>query len=1440
MTRSAIFTILFLMVFLVADIQTSLATEPSMADYTSYPIFMAESVKPNILIILDNSGSMNFCAYGDWPGDGGLVTTDPYSGPGYAGTIDVRVRQSSDDAEERVSDGHSYTWSNDLDLAYETATGYGDMLDGVRFQDVEIPQGATITSAYIEFNAYADSAAAVSGATLTFHGQDVDNAPTFSGISRDISGRTYTAASVNWEVPQWTRDKYYQSSDLSSIVQEIVNRSGWSSGNAMVFKISSSSGENARRQARSYESSTSRAPLLHIEYTPAKATSYYGYFDPSAQYTYSNNRFERDPNGKWNGNWLNWLAMRRIDIARKVLVGGLATSRLGGGSTTLIGDEHSAQPNRYYIKNFNNSQSAINQGIVVSPYTDQTKNYYYGIRNGYIYVDDDSDPFSPGYIDRFSIKVKKDEAEEPDDFLNGNIAGILQRVADKARWGLEFFNTSEGGKVYSSVGGNLINLITNIENKKADTWTPLAEAFYEGVRYFQQVSPYYYNGDYTVNSSNDPYYWQDLHDFVPCEKSFILLITDGESTQDLNIPSNIRDYDEDGNDPGSYSMGGSDYLDDVSLWAHTNDLRPDLEGTQNITLYTVFAFGSGSRLLKDAAKNGAFIDKDGDNRPSLADEWDRNGDGIPDTYFQAPNGYELESQILEAITDILKRAASGTAVSVLATSGEGEGNLVQAYFRPTVTSGTEEIKWIGYLQSLWIDDYGYMREDTNENHALDIGTDKVIRYFIDASGNTRIKRFSVSEADPYPDVENDSYETIEMNEIKPIWEAGKVLSQTNPDDRKIFTFVDKNNNQVVDAGNGTGETDDPFDSNDEVVSFNTTNASVIKPYLGLKDNTAWSYLGSTHSDRASNLINYIRGKGSGFSGTTNMRSRTIDGNVWKLGDIVHSTPVSVAKPVDNYGIIYSDESYQAYYNSYKDRETVVYVGANDGMLHAFTSWKYNPSTKAFEKPSGATESNIGTEIWAYIPQALLPQLKWLADPAYSHVYYVDLKPKIVDAKIFTADSVHPNGWGTVLIGGLNMGGKDISVTDDFDYNGTDSSRTFSPSYFAIDVTRPRDPRLLWERHYSGLGFSSSYPAVLKVKDKWFAVFGSGPTNYDGTSTEYGHIFVVDLKTGIPYKKTTDDWLFETNENNAFMSGLTTLDKDLNYNVDAIYIGEAYNQGSNWKGALYKVAIPWVDDAGNSTYGDTTNGHYNDDTNSWLLSPLFDSPAPIIAPAALSVDKLDNAWIYFGTGRYFNESDKSSTDQQYFFGIKDPFFNSSNSTKSYYHNYSSTCELDMTNLFDADPYTVNEGGAVYKGGSYYEDFGELVTEAQQKDGWFRSLSISGTSERVLAKPSILGGIVFAPTFVPNTDICGFGGDSYLYGFYYETGTAYLESVFGNGSGTTVLDKTELGPGLASSVGIHAGKEEGMKGFVQQSTGAIKDLELHPALNIKSGLRSWREK
>ncbi|MCP4745279.1 MAG: hypothetical protein GY874_03930, partial [Desulfobacteraceae bacterium] len=195
---------------------------------------------------------------------------------------------------------------------------------------------------------------------------------------------------------------------------------------------------------------------------------------------------------------------------------------------------------------------------------------------------------------------------------------------------------------------------------------------------------------------------------------------------------------------------------------------------------------------------------------------------------------------------------------------------------------------------------------------------------------------------------------------------------------------------------------------------------------------------------------------------------------------------------------------------------------------------------------------IGDELWAFVPQAVLPHLKWISHEDYTHTFLVDGKPRIFDAKILNDDTHYTDGdsdpnWGTILVMGMNMGAKQISVFEDFG-SGSDVERTFYPSYICMDITDPRNPVLLWEKTYPDAAMTRAVPAPVKVDDQWYLVFGSGPTEYDGTSAQSSYLYVADMKTGDLLNR------FGPYESNAFFSTAAAFDKNLNYNVDGIYIG----------------------------------------------------------------------------------------------------------------------------------------------------------------------------------------------------------------------------------------------------------------------------------------------
>jgi type IV pilus assembly protein PilY1 len=206
--------------------------------------------------------------------------------------------------------------------------------------------------------------------------------------------------------------------------------------------------------------------------------------------------------------------------------------------------------------------------------------------------------------------------------------------------------------------------------------------------------------------------------------------------------------------------------------------------------------------------------------------------------------------------------------------------------------------------------------------------------------------------------------------------------------------------------------------------------------------------------------------------------RTYEGTYFRkrthvLGDIVSSEARYVGAPLYNY----ADANYNAfktYYTTTAPRSGVAYVAANDGMLHAFDL--------------------SGKEIWAYIPSIVLPNIYALADMKYSdpnmHQYFVDGSPETGDICPSSPSATCAlNQWKTILVGGLNRGGK---------------------GYYALDITDPTNPQVLWEFTDTNLGYTYGNPKITKLKDgTWVVLVASGYNNADGV----GRLYVLNASTG---------------------------------------------------------------------------------------------------------------------------------------------------------------------------------------------------------------------------------------------------------------------------------------------------------------------------------------
>ena len=264
-------------------------------------------------------------------------------------TITSRVSQTSDDAEEyHLDNGWMNLGSSDLDMCFETANEVDyQMMMGIRFQDIQVPQGAAIISASIEFETDETGSSATS---LIFHGEDTDSSSTFTTTAYNISTREKTSAAVEWNsIPAWnTVDEKHQTPDIASIIQEIVDRSGWSSGNALSIIITGT----GVRTAESYDGEADNAPLLTVEYTDSSTVS-------SKPYEFGDNIviYPNPSNGEFNIQVSEAFNLDIIDITGKLVKQQVLNSNVNTVNISRSGT---------YFLRFTNAKTSYTQKIIIN------------------------------------------------------------------------------------------------------------------------------------------------------------------------------------------------------------------------------------------------------------------------------------------------------------------------------------------------------------------------------------------------------------------------------------------------------------------------------------------------------------------------------------------------------------------------------------------------------------------------------------------------------------------------------------------------------------------------------------------------------------------------------------------------------------------------------------------------------------------------------------------------------------------------------------------------------------------------------------------------------------------------------------------------------------------------------------------------------------------
>lgn len=229
-----------------------------------------------------------------------------------------------------------------------------------------------------------------------------------------------------------------------------------------------------------------------------------------------------------------------------------------------------------------------------------------------------------------------------------------------------------------------------------------------------------------------------------------------------------------------------------------------------------------------------------------------------------------------------------------------------------------------------------------------------------------------------------------------------------------------------------------------------------------------------------NLVDFIRGDQSKEGFTKDQNGRLYRTRESRLGDIIGSQPLYVGAPPHKY----RDAGHSAFRLAQRGRTPMVYVGGNDGMLHAFYA-EVDPRASATEGRKQV--QTAAREAWAFVPTTVMPELPRLASVSYEggHRYFVD-------GSAVTADIQAGGTWKTILVGGFNKGGK---------------------GYYALDITDPQDPKPLWEVNSTSLstmGHSFGRPLVSKLPDGRWAVFLT--SGYNNTDSK-GYLYVLDANDG---------------------------------------------------------------------------------------------------------------------------------------------------------------------------------------------------------------------------------------------------------------------------------------------------------------------------------------
>jgi len=511
-----------------------------------------------------------------------------------------------------------------------------------------------------------------------------------------------------------------------------------------------------------------------------------------------------------------------------------------------------------------------------------------------------------------------------------------------------------------------------------------------------------------------------------------------------------------------------------------------------------------------------------------------------------------------------------------------------------------------------------------------------------------------------------------------------------------------------------------FTYNDDANFTGSRGQALTWSNLNAAQQASLTKTGETDNANALKRLSWLRGGSDGVALEAPYAGQRLRSRSSLLGDIVNSDPVYVGKQNNGYNVpndatddTEPADSYLAYVDGKADETSLLVVGANDGMLHGF-------------------DAATGVESFAYVPASVFrkraispgatPGLMALTESDYSHQFYVDGS--------FGLGDLYDNGWKTYLVGALGYGGRGIFALDMTD-------RSFDESDIRWERTAP-DTNLSTDP-WNDLGYQFGEPTVARMligqSDRYVTIFGNG---YDSNAGRAA-LYVVDSITGEVIKKlvVTDP------DGSTAPNGLSTATAfyDANRRVTHVYAGDVL--GNLWKFNLS-----------------------SSNTNQWSSSLLFkardsDTRQPITAKVRVRQHPEGGRLVIFGTGQYLVSGDKLNTELQTIYGIWDRDLSGNN-------------VVSKLRLLEQE--FVNE---TTSNGQQYRVLTQKPIDWATHHGWYINLRVGNAAldgERIVATPSLSKERVLFTTFIPRSDPCLSGGESWLLGVDGLSGGRLADSLF----------------------------------------------------------------